>query len=611
MESDREVLLGIDRHSMVTGNQWWRAEFAADRLCAPLGRTSDGRPLGLDFEAHGNGGVGPHGLLVGGTVAERAALIETLVLATAMTHGPDHLRYIYLDYAGRGSFDDLATLPHTTYLVSGAARYLAHERAISHTVLADVRTRDRLAREHFGPAGTSSGRPVALLPRLVIVVDDFARMLIEVPDFAAMIGHIARSEPRSGVHLLLCAHEFGRARVSALDGILGYRLVLRTSSPDESRAALGTPLAHRLTRPGSGYLRTQGDPVRFDGPDRPDHALRHELIAHLRAHGRFVPEQWRTWVAPSARVGDIRPVSPDATVDFAVLYGLDDPEHTDVTAQWRPRDGRLRIPIGLARNGEPIELDIPQVPERAANVAVIGAARSGRSELLATIVLGLALRYPPEAVSFFLADSHAGEAFAELAALPHVSAVVSDTAHEPGHTDRVVAALSAELARRIETLGATAKFTDIYDYEQARTAGADLDPLPTLVVVVDGVDDLLSRQPDLRHVLVALGRLGRSHGFVMVLAAERLSGDDMRGLETHLTTRIALGSLPADELRVVFGTADLGPAPAAGYAYLRTDYGPRRFRIASAERRYRTTSRESADRTLRAVLVSGYVHTGP
>jgi DNA segregation ATPase FtsK/SpoIIIE-like protein len=600
VESDREALLGIDRHHMATGDPWWRAESAADRLRAPLGRTTGGRPLFLDLEADDDG---PHGLLAGGTVAQRAALLETIVLATAMTHGPDHLRYVYLDYAGRGTFDELATLPHTTYHLSGADRYREHEQALSHTLLADAQTRDRMAREHFGSAPPGSGRPAALLPRLVIVVDDIARMLIEAPAFTATITRIARSDRRSGIHLRLCAEEFGRARLGALDDIFGYRLVLRTESAVESVAALGVPGAQALTRAGAGYLRTHGDPVRFDGPERPDPALRHELVTHLRAHGRFMPRQWRTWVNTAAVAAEPppRPVPPDATVDFAALYGLDDPDRLDVPARWRPRDGRLRIPIGRTPAGEPVELDLPQVPERAANVVLIGPARWDRSELLATIVLGLAIEYPPDALTFFLADFHDNDAFTELAELPHVSTVVSDVAHDRSRTDRIVAALSGELAYRIEIFGSGTQFTDIYDYERARAGGADLDPLPTVVVVVDGVDELLARQPDLRHVLVALGRLGRTHGFVTVLATQRLTGEDLRGLESHLTTRLALDAAPADDSWTVPGRDGDDPPPATGHAYLRTDSGPIHFHAAAAGRR---PTGESTGATLRANLVS-------
>jgi S-DNA-T family DNA segregation ATPase FtsK/SpoIIIE len=611
---EQGALLGIDRDSLVTGSQWWQSTLAAARLRIPLGLAGGDQLVQLDLEASANGGTGPHGLLVGGTPAERAALIDTIVLATAMTHVPDDLRFVFIDFSGHGTFDDLAELPHILWSVSGVQQYLLDELYISDMIADDLRNRERVAEESFGSIRGDMEWPAALVPRLVIVVDDFIRVMAERPDFAELAARIVRADRRSGVHLLLCGQEFGEVRLGTLEGFFGYRLVLRASSEYESYLAMNLPDAHYLTNPGAGYLKTDDlELVRFEGPDSPDPGLRHELVAHLREYGRFMPEQWRSGVNPIGAThtssDDVRsrPAVPDGDVDFAALYGLDRPDRIDVRELWQPRRGRLRIPIGISPTGDPVELDIPQAPEAGANGVVVGASGSGKSELFRTIVLGVAIRYSPEDINFFLVDVRGDGVFDGLANLPHVSAVVSGVAHDLSLADRLIETFVDERDRRDGVINAD-KFGNIYNYQRARAAGADLDPLPMLVVVIDELAELVSQRHNFLEVLVMLHRLGRSHGFMPLIGVQRMVKGEFRGLESCSTYQIVLGPLPADESRWLLGTDDACTLPnIPGHGYLRADSEPIRFTAAHTARVYpytMTESGEKRDRTLLEVLVS-------
>ena len=270
------------------------------------------------------------------------------------------------------------------------------------------------------------------------------------------------------------------------------------------------------------------------------------------------------------------PLAADTTLTS--LLGIADPLHLDVPALWRPRPprGRLRVPIGTDADGMPVELDIKEAAQggMGPHGLVIGATGSGKSELLRTLVLGLALTHPPDVLNFVLVDFKGGATFLGLDHLRHVSAVITNLADELPLVDRMRDALNGELVRRQELLRAAGNYASLRDYTRAREEGADLPPVPTLFVVIDEFSELLSARPEFIDLFVMIGRLGRSLGVHLLLASQRLEEGRLRGLDTHLSYRIGLRTFSASESRVVLGVPDAYELPSQpGSAYLKFDTG--------------------------------------
>ena len=198
---------------------------------------------------------------------------------------------------------------------------------------------------------------------------------------------------------------------------------------------------------------------------------------------------------------------------------------------------------------------------------MIGATGSGKSELLRTLVLGLALTHSPEQLNLVLVDFKGGATFTGMSDLPHVSAVITNLADDLALVDRMQDALAGELVRRQEMLRAAGHLASVHDHALARAAGADLRPLPSLLVVVDEFSELLAARPELVDLFVTVGRLGRSLGIHLLLASQRLEEGRLRGLDSHLSYRIGLRTFSASESQAVLGTAEayeLPPVPGLG-----------------------------------------------
>ncbi|MFD5076988.1 type VII secretion protein EccCa [Streptomyces sp. NPDC058371] len=267
-----------------------------------------------------------------------------------------------------------------------------------------------------------------------------------------------------------------------------------------------------------------------------------------------------------------------ANLEFTDLLALGDAASVDTKRTWRPRSlaERLRVPIGVGEDGRPVMLDLKEAAQEGMGPhgLCVGATGSGKSELLRTLVLGLAVTHSSETLNFVLADFKGGATFAGMAQMPHVAAVITNLADDLTLVDRMGDSIRGELNRRQEMLRDAGNYANIHDYEKARAAGAPLQPIPSLVLVIDEFSELLTAKPDFIEMFVQIGRIGRSLGVHLLLASQRLEEGRLRGLETYLSYRVGLRTFSAAESRAALGVPDayeLPNVPGSGFLKFGTD----------------------------------------
>ncbi|MCW7946877.1 secretion protein EccC [Streptomyces hygroscopicus] len=289
-----------------------------------------------------------------------------------------------------------------------------------------------------------------------------------------------------------------------------------------------------------------------------------------------------------------------ANLEFTDLLNLGDAASVDTKRTWRPRAlaERLRVPIGVGEDGRPVMLDLKEAAQEGMGPhgLCVGATGSGKSELLRTLVLGLAVTHSSETLNFVLADFKGGATFAGMAQMPHVAAVITNLADDLTLVDRMGDSIRGELNRRQEMLRDAGNYANIHDYEKARAAGAPLQPIPSLVLVIDEFSELLTAKPDFIEMFVQIGRIGRSLGVHLLLASQRLEEGRLRGLETYLSYRIGLRTFSAAESRAALGVPDayeLPNVPGSGFLKFGTDEMVR-FKAAYVSGVYRSGSQQAA-----------------
>ncbi|MCZ2829691.1 FtsK/SpoIIIE domain-containing protein [Modestobacter sp. VKM Ac-2986] len=235
-----------------------------------------------------------------------------------------------------------------------------------------------------------------------------------------------------------------------------------------------------------------------------------------------------------------------------------DPATDLATGAWSRARDRLTAVLGATDQG-PLAVDLVSDGPHA---LVAGTTGSGKSELLQTLVAGLALHHPPDRCSLLLVDYKGGAAFGEAAALPHTVGVLTDL--DPQSTARALRSLAAELTRR-ERLLAEHGTRDLAQLPAEVPAGR-------LVIVVDEFATLAEELPGFVTGLVSIAQRGRSLGVHLVLATQRPAGVVSPEIRANCSLRICLRTTDEADARDVLGStlpATLSP-DRPGRAYLRT-----------------------------------------
>ncbi|WP_318219267.1 type VII secretion protein EccCa [Streptomyces sp. SCL15-6] len=486
-------------------------------------------------------------VLIRGDREQTLPVVRALVAQLCTMHSPEDLVLAFcLAPEHRGEWEWVKWLPHvqqpSTQDAAGAARRVAH----SATELQDLLGEAFTSRPPFEAGATASAEE----PFTVVVVDGG-----HIPDDH----RLARGGYRNSV-------------VVDLSSALAWRPGRTTLRLDMSDGAVALVRTDRSRKESTTRL------------GRADHLSRSEAGALARV------------LAP-VRTGTVQETAQPLANDteLTTLLGISDLRKHDVQAYWTKRANstaqRLRVPIAVGAGGRPVELDIKESAENGMGPhgMLIGATGSGKSELLRTLVLALALGHSSETLNFVLVDFKGGATFLGLDQLPHTSAVITNLADEAALVSRMQDALHGELIRRQELLRAAGNYSSAHEYETARAAGTPLAPLPSLFIVVDEFSELLSAHREFMDLFVMIGRLGRSLGVHLLLASQRLDEGRMHHLESHLSYRIGLRTFSAMESRGVLGVPDAYELPSQpGAGYLKSGTEPlTRFRAAYVSGGYR------------------------
>jgi len=280
-----------------------------------------------------------------------------------------------------------------------------------------------------------------------------------------------------------------------------------------------------------------------------------EVVEAAEDHDRRVGPAWAHEIALTL-AGAARSAAALPTLVTIDDLGGTRPEH--VLESWRTGHRGLVAPLGVDESG-PYSLDLAVAGPHA---LVAGTTGSGKSELLTTWVLGLALRYPPAALHVLLVDYKGGATFGALAALPHVVDVLTDL--DTGTTARALASLRAELATRERRLAAEGARSLA---ELTQRGGS----MPRLLVVVDEFRTLADAHPELLDGLVRLAAQGRSLGIHLVLATQRPGGAVTADMRANISVRLCLRVLEqVDSLDMVGDDAAARLPAIPGRAVVRT-----------------------------------------
>ncbi|TFE37098.1 cell division protein FtsK [Streptomyces sp. ICN441] len=501
---------------------------------------------------------GPHALIAGTTGSGKSELLQTLVATLAVVNRPDEMTFVLVDYKGGSAFAECAELPHTVGLVTDldtqeverALVSLGAELRRRETQLAQVGAKDI---EDYQDRRARGGDLLPPLPRLVLVIDEFASMVRELPDFITGLVNIAQRGRSLGIHLVLATQRPGGAVTPDIRANTNLRIALRTTDTSESRDIIDAPDSGEISpsNPGRAYARLgpsallpfqsgrvggrrPGGQAADDSPItiKVEPISWHNLGGPLPAMSARSSESNRSEavtdlavlaqaVARAAELaGTARQPSPWLPPLPEILTWTPPPSPTpgaERPAVLPPVEyGSVDLPAEQARIALTFDID------RAGHLHIVGSPRSGRSQALRTLAAALAQAHGVEDVHLYGVDCGNG-ALNALTALPHCGVVVDRGQIE--RLGRLLDRLNSELTARQGMLGSrgTADLTEL------RSAQAPDERLAHLVLMIDRFE-VFEREfttydnGSYMERLLRLLRDGAGAGIHVVLAGDRVLG---------------------------------------------------------------------------------------
>jgi S-DNA-T family DNA segregation ATPase FtsK/SpoIIIE len=533
-------------------------------LSALWGMASGGEPFSVSLRLDG-----PHGLVGGTTGSGKSELLQSLVAALATAHSPRTLNFLLVDYKGGAAFKDCVDLPHTVGFVTDLDGHLVNRALIS--LRAELRRREEILREAGAKdlMGLERRYPEHSPPSLLIVVDEFAALATELPDFVDGMVDIAQRGRSLGIHLILATQRPAGVIGSKIRANTNLRVALRFSDEAESEDVVGTPDAARPgLPPGRAFARVgPSAPTEFQAGyvgGRTSPSLRgpaplsvRDLAPAGREEAEPGPPRERPAPSPGGETDLQRLVR--AAVEVNQRLGLPEPPRpwvpplADVIPldslprpRWTPAAGPRAV-LGLADDPNaqrqvPIEFSI----DDDGTMLVFGSSGAGKTTLLRTLAASLAATTRPDELHLYALD-FGTRGLASLAELPHCGAVIASD--EPERAGRLLAMLRAEADRRKALLAGTGAAT-LGEYLASRPAEA----IPRIVVLLDSywgfqaaTDDLTGSPTDAVRTLVAEGR---PLGIALVITSDRFT-PPVAALASLIRRRVVMRQASEDEYSIL------------------------------------------------------------
>lgn len=538
------------------------------------------QPLTLDLRLHG-----PHALVGGTTGSGKSEFLQSWVLGMATAHSPDRVTFLFVDYKGGSAFADCVDLPHTVGLVTDLSPHLVR-RALT-SLRAEIRHREHLLNRKKAKDLVSlerTGDPDAP-PSLILVVDEFAALAQEIPEFVDGVVDVAARGRSLGLHLILATQRPAGVIKDNLRANTNLRVALRLADEDDSTDILGVPLAAGFdpsipgrgavkTGPGrivqfqtgyaGGWTTSEPEPVRVDIAEmafgaavewevpRPVALIDRDpgptdisrMVRTIRRAARDVsiPAPRRPWLPELAAAYDFSDLAqrPNLRTDEHLLLGVMD----DAAHQEQPT--------------------VTYDPDRDGNMAVYGTGGSGKSATLRALAVASAVTPRGGPVWVYGLDFGAS-GLRPIERLPHVGAVVSgDDEEGVARVLRMIRDVVNDRAVRY----AGVRAGSIGEYRQRANAPQE----PRILLLVDGIVPFREAHEftpaNLFGIFSQIAADGRQVGVHVIMTGDRPNAVPMSVAST-VQRRLILRLATEDDYLLLGVPKDvLGPSSPPGRGIL-------------------------------------------
>lgn len=556
----------------------WASTNVTKSMAAPLGISKSNMIyLDLHDKAHG-----PHGLVAGTTGSGKSEILQTYILAMATLYHPYEVGFVIIDFKGGGMVNQFRKLPH---LVGAITNIDGKEinRSLK-SIKAELQKRQRLFAEadvnHIDKyiGKYKKGEVSIPLPHLIIIVDEFAELKAEQPEFMKELISAARIGRSLGVHLILATQKPSGQVNEQIWSNSRFKLCLKVQTPEDSNEMLKSPLAAEIKEPGRAYLQVGNNEIfelfqsAYSGaPERTDGAnVKAFSIFSLDESGKRTP----VYVQKKSKASSDSTTQLDAIVHYVESYcqSSNIAKLPDICLPSLPsviklpplkKSDSLQTAVDFGMFDDPdnqlqgtYKLDLS-----LGNVVIIGSSQTGKTNALQTIIRGIAEQYSPKEVTMYVIDFNS-MILKNFEKMVHVGGVV--TSSEDEALKNLFKLLLAEIVSRKEKL-MTAGVSSFNSYREAGKTD-----LPHIVLAIDNLTALRELYLQDNDVLQEICKDGPAVGIAVVAANAQTTGLGYRYL-SYFPTRIGLFCNDSGEYSTLFEHCRTAPDNLPGRCLIAYD----------------------------------------
>ena len=568
----------------------WHGNQANRTLSTPLGLGAGGKSLLFDMHEKS---YGPHGLVAGTTGSGKSELLQSLLLGLAVNYHPHEVAFVLIDYKGGGMANAFLGLPHLVGTITNLGGNQIN-RALA-SIKSELLRRQRL----FSEADVTNidsyivlyrNREVSLpLPHLIIVVDEFAELKSDQPDFMKELVSAARVGRSLGIHLILATQKPAGVVDDQIWSNSRFKLCLKVQTPSDSQEMLKRPEAAEIKEKGRGYLQVGNNELftlfQSSWSGAPYHTgeitveVRPEMdIVSLSGERRaLIPKQRGDQSSQiselKAVVNHIAAVSAEQSIGEAFQLWLPPLPETLVLTEvldkdkiwngerWQPPVDHLTATVGRIDNpSDQAQYNLDINFNLNGHMLVYGSPSSGKTMLIKTIIMSLAMKYDPEYVHFYILD-FGTRTLGVFNQLPHLGDIIFP--EDEQKLSKLISWLLSQLDERKH------KFSQLGISNLVSYCAATGEKVPYIVILLDNYTGFAEAYDDYIMDLAKLVREGGNYGIYFVFAANAVSSYPYRISQNIKQALVYQMADRTDYSSILGRTEGMEPTPTVGRGLLK------------------------------------------